>query len=70
MDARYYNGPPEDDDPHGEQAERDYSMGTCPDCGAAPDEPCVATCGCRYCRLRDARQPELVGAGGGVDGEA
>ena len=59
MDARAWNGEPEDD----RYAEPEHDP--CPDCGAEADEPCENTCGCVYCRQRDllaALEPEKVEA--------
>lgn len=48
---------PPDDDPEGEQAERED---TCPDCGVGPDMPCEPGCGCVYCRRAELREREKV----------
>lgn len=48
-----------DDDPEGEQAERED---ICPDCGVGPDLPCLAECGCKFCREKELREREKVTA--------
>ena len=45
-----------DDDPDGEQAEREDR---CPDCGVGPDEVCTGTCGCVSCRRRELRERDM-----------
>ena len=54
MDANHYNGPPPDDDPHGEHQDEPC----CPDCGVGPDLPCRPDCGCVFCRRRELLQAE------------
>lgn len=33
-------------------------MADCESCGAKQDEPCIAECGCVYCRRRDLLKAE------------
>ena len=54
MDASWWNGPPEDDDPLGEHQDEE----NCPDCGAGPEEPCSPECGCRFCRAKEIAERE------------
>lgn len=54
MDARYYNGEPDDWPSVGgggfTYAEYRRLKGDCPDCGVVKGKPCEATCGCPDCR--------------------
>ena len=52
-----------DDDPDGAEADYRWHRELCPDCKAAPDEPCLPECGCEYCRRREALERDARAAG-------
>ena len=66
MNARYYNGEPDEPWPSvggGGFTYAEYQRlkaAVCPDCG---ETPCAKTCGCKACRAAEALVPVGIGSG-------
>lgn len=52
MDATYYMGDPPDDGAWDLRPDEEH----CPDCGAAPDDPCEVLCSCPHCEKERQRR--------------